>query len=56
MEPTTSAGAETVDLLERLLTLDPSRRITALDALDHAWFWTDPLPADPKAYVITHYL
>lgn len=41
-------GPETVDLLDKLLTLDPSRRITAVQALDHDWFWSDPMPADPK--------
>lgn len=36
------AGA---DLMSELLRLDPSSRPTADKALDHAWFWTDPLPA-----------
>ncbi|XP_021887086.1 cyclin-dependent kinase C-2-like [Carica papaya] len=38
-----------LDLLERLLTLDPSQRICAIDALDADYFWTDPLPCDPKS-------
>jgi serine/threonine-protein kinase BUR1 len=38
-------------LLDKLLILDPSRRITAKAALDHDWFWSDPVPADPKTYV-----
>ncbi|KIJ51719.1 hypothetical protein M422DRAFT_157682, partial [Sphaerobolus stellatus SS14] len=46
-------GPETVDLLEKLLTLDPSRRITAENALDHNWFWSDPMPADPKSCVFS---
>ncbi|KAJ7057759.1 kinase-like domain-containing protein [Mycena amicta] len=41
-------GSETVDLLEQLLTCNPRQRITAAAALDHDYFWTDPLPADPK--------
>ncbi|KAF8504027.1 kinase-like domain-containing protein [Gautieria morchelliformis] len=41
-------GVDTVDLLDKLLILDPSRRITAAAALDHDWFWSDPMPADPK--------
>ena len=32
------------DLIDRLLTLDPSSRIGANDAMDHALFWTKPLP------------
>lgn len=47
-------GAETVDLLDKLLTLDPTRRITAVEALDHEWFWSDPMPADPKTLVLLH--
>lgn len=35
------------DLLDRLLTLDPTRRLTAEQALDHDWFWTDPMAIDP---------
>ncbi|KIY61631.1 Pkinase-domain-containing protein [Cylindrobasidium torrendii FP15055 ss-10] len=39
---------ETLDLMEKMLKLDPAQRITALDALDHDYFWIDPMPADPK--------
>lgn len=38
-----------LELLDRMLTLDPSQRITAKDALDAEYFWTDPLPCDPKS-------
>ncbi|KAI0341361.1 Pkinase-domain-containing protein [Trametopsis cervina] len=41
-------GSETVDLLDKLLTCNPRERITATQALDHDYFWTDPLPADPR--------
>ncbi|KAJ6486781.1 Pkinase-domain-containing protein [Mycena sanguinolenta] len=41
-------GKETCDLLDRLLTCNPLKRITAAQALDHDYFWTDPMPADPK--------
>ncbi|KAK6263456.1 hypothetical protein QUC31_009272 [Theobroma cacao] len=37
-----------LELLERMLMLDPSQRISAKDALDAEYFWTDPLPCDPK--------
>ncbi|KAI0239918.1 serine/threonine protein kinase, CMGC, CDC2/CDK sub [Massospora cicadina] len=35
----------TVDMLEGLLTLDPAKRITAKEALEHPLFSTAPLPA-----------
>ncbi|PIL27727.1 transporter [Ganoderma sinense ZZ0214-1] len=41
-------GPETVDLLDKLLVCNPRERLTASQALDHDYFWTDPLPADPK--------
>lgn len=43
-----SIGKETCDLLDRLLTCNPRERISAAQALDHDYFWTDPMPADPK--------
>ncbi|OCH84236.1 Pkinase-domain-containing protein [Obba rivulosa] len=41
-------GVETCDLLDKLLVCNPRDRLTASQALDHDYFWTDPLPADPK--------
>ncbi|RZC65155.1 hypothetical protein C5167_008845 [Papaver somniferum] len=38
-----------VELLDKMMTLDPSQRISAKDALDAEYFWTDPLPCDPKS-------
>ena len=34
------------DLLDQLLVLDPHKRINADRALDHDFFWTDPMPTD----------
>merc|ERR1719473_2687306 len=36
------------DLLRRLLAMDPSKRLSADDALDHEYFWSDPVPATPE--------
>ena len=37
-----------LDLLDKLLTLDPKKRIDSDEALDHDFFWTEPLPMDLK--------
>lgn len=37
-----------IDLLDKMLTLDPCKRISAKDALDAEYFWAEPLPCDPK--------
>lgn len=34
-----------LDLIERLLVLDPKKRIDADSALEHDFFWKDPLPS-----------
>lgn len=35
-----------VDLLEKMLSLNPSNRIDSDTALNHDFFWTDPMPTD----------
>ncbi|KAL9653109.1 hypothetical protein ABK040_006327 [Willaertia magna] len=37
-----------VDLLEKLLKLDPRERISAREALNHPWFKQHPLPSEAK--------
>jgi len=39
---------EAVDLIDRMLTLDPKQRITASEALDADYFWIEPLPCAPE--------
>jgi cyclin-dependent kinase 7 len=39
-----AVGAEGVDLLVRTLALDPRKRITAREMLEHKWWRTDPRP------------
>lgn len=34
-----------LDLLDKLLIVDPSKRINADDALNHDFFWSDPMPS-----------
>lgn len=33
-----------IDFIENLLCLNPQQRLSAMDALDHDWFWTEPFP------------
>ncbi|KAG9302799.1 hypothetical protein G9A89_009576 [Geosiphon pyriformis] len=52
-----SYGTKAAKLLDQLLVLNPSNRLTAFSALDDDYFWTDPLPSDPKdlpAYEDSH--
>eukprot|EP00009_Paramoeba_aestuarina_P001483 CAMPEP_0201513880 /NCGR_PEP_ID=MMETSP0161_2-20130828/5850_1 /ASSEMBLY_ACC=CAM_ASM_000251 /TAXON_ID=180227 /ORGANISM="Neoparamoeba aestuarina, Strain SoJaBio B1-5/56/2" /LENGTH=344 /DNA_ID=CAMNT_0047910265 /DNA_START=45 /DNA_END=1075 /DNA_ORIENTATION=+ len=42
-----AATESTVDLLSKFLKFNPNDRITAEDALEHAYFKEDPKPAEP---------
>lgn len=39
---------EALDLVTRLLSLDPKKRISSFEALQHPWFRTSPLPCPPE--------
>ena len=43
------AGPGCADLIDKLLVLDPKRRLTAQQALEHEWLWSKPYPADPAS-------
>lgn len=43
-----TAGQDGVDLLMRMLALDPRHRITAQEVLEHPWWSSEPKPTDKK--------
>lgn len=45
---------QALDLLDKLLTLDPAKRIDSSTALDHDFFWTDPMPCDLSKMLSQH--
>ena len=50
---------EALDLLGKMVALDPRRRITAVDALAHPYFKVKPAPTEPamlpKPHVLDHH-
>ncbi|CAG5102032.1 Similar to cdk9: Cyclin-dependent kinase 9 (Danio rerio) [Cotesia congregata] len=42
------------DLLDKLLILDPSKRYDSDSALNHDFFWTDPMPSDLSKMLAQH--
>nr|XP_023020871.1 cyclin-dependent kinase 9-like [Leptinotarsa decemlineata] len=42
------------DLFDKLLVLDPSKRVDADTALNHDFFWTDPMPCDLGEMLANH--
>lgn len=42
------------DLIDRLLWLDPSKRVETDAALDHDFFWTDPMPCSLEKMLSNH--
>lgn len=43
-----------IDLLDKLLVLDPARRADADTALNHDFFWTDPMPCELGKMLANH--
>lgn len=47
-------SADALDLLDKLLTLDPAHRIDSDSALNHDFFWSDPMPVE-LSIMLSHY-
>ena len=46
--------AHALDLLDKLFILDPTKRLDSDSALNHDFFWSDPMPADLGIF-LSHY-
>merc|ERR1712240_725280 len=42
------------DLIDKLLSLDPTKRLDADNALNHDFFWTDPMPCSLERMLANH--
>jgi len=42
------------DLIDKLLSLDPTKRLNADNALNHDFFWTDPMPCSLDRMLSNH--
>ena len=43
---------DVIDLIEKMLDVNPDTRITAKDALNHKYFQSDPLPCAPEEFPV----
>merc|ERR1712192_108972 len=43
------------DLIDKLLTLDPSKRLDADSALNHDLLWSDPMPCSLEKMLANHH-
>ena len=46
--------ANALDLIDKMLILDPSQRLDSDAALNHDLFWTDPMPCDIARTLACH--
>lgn len=44
----TAASDDALDLLDRMLTFNPAKRISAKEALNHIYFKSAPHPTEPE--------